>query len=238
GGAGRPPARCAGGAGAAGGARAGVFSPVHGAGPGGGEARAAHPDVDMVSSAGSTRAGRRVSEVASQTIKRVALELGGKSANIILDDADLVKAVKLGVAGCFSNGGQSCNALSRMLVPESHYEQALELAAAAVAKYNVGDPTDETTRIGPMVSAAQRDRVVGYIHKGIEEGAKLVVGGPERPEGIERGYFVQPTLFADVEPEMTIAQEEIFGPVLSVLPYSDEDEAVRIANATNYGLAG
>ncbi|WP_029719949.1 aldehyde dehydrogenase family protein [Saccharopolyspora rectivirgula] len=216
----------------------GVFNLVHGTGPEVGEALAAHPDVDMVSFTGSTRAGRRVSEVASQTIKRVALELGGKSANIILDDADLVKAVKLGVAGCFSNGGQSCNALSRMLVPESHYEQALELAAAAVAKYNVGDPTDETTRIGPMVSAAQRDRVVGYIHKGIEEGAKLVVGGPERPEGIERGYFVQPTLFADVEPEMTIAQEEIFGPVLSVLPYSDEDEAVRIANATNYGLAG
>ncbi|MGW5644599.1 aldehyde dehydrogenase family protein [Saccharopolyspora sp. NPDC003752] len=217
---------------------AGVFNLVHGTGPVVGEALAAHPGVDMVSFTGSTRAGRRVSEVAAQTVKRVALELGGKSANVVLDDADLAKAVKLGVAGCFPNGGQSCNALSRMLVPESRLAEAVELAVAAAAKYTVGDPTDESTRIGPMVSEAQRDRVVDYIRKGIEEGAKLVAGGPERPEGLEKGFFVRPTVFAGVTPEMTIAQEEIFGPVLSILPYRDEDEAVRIANGTDYGLAG
>ncbi|TDD49594.1 aldehyde dehydrogenase family protein [Saccharopolyspora elongata] len=217
---------------------AGAFNLVHGTGPVVGEALAAHPGVDMVSFTGSTRAGRRVSEVAAQTVKRVALELGGKSANVVLDDADLAKAVKLGVAGCFPNGGQSCNALSRMLVPESRLAEAVELAVAAAAKYTVGDPTDDSTRIGPMVSEAQRDRVVDYIRKGIEEGAKLVAGGPERPEGLEKGFFVRPTVFAGVTPEMTIAQEEIFGPVLSILPYRDEDEAVRIANGTDYGLAG
>ncbi|MEV0703037.1 aldehyde dehydrogenase family protein [Saccharopolyspora sp. NPDC050389] len=223
---------------AAAGVPAGVFNLVHGTGPVVGEALAAHPGVDMVSFTGSTRAGRRVSEVAAQTVKRVALELGGKSANVVLDDADLTKAVKLGVAGCFPNGGQSCNALSRMLVPESRLAEAAELAVAAAAKYTVGDPADESTRIGPMVSEAQRDRVVDYIRKGIEEGAKLVAGGPERPEGLEKGFFVRPTVFAGVTPEMTIAQEEIFGPVLSILPYRDEDEAVRIANDTDYGLAG
>ncbi|MEV0057603.1 aldehyde dehydrogenase family protein [Saccharopolyspora shandongensis] len=217
---------------------AGVFNLVHGTGPVVGEALAAHPGVDMVSFTGSTRAGRRVSEVAARTVKRVALELGGKSANVVLDDADLAKAVKLGVAGCFPNGGQSCNALSRMLVPESRLAEAVELAVAAAAKYTVGDPTDESTRIGPMVSEAQRDRVVDYIRKGIEEGAKLVAGGPERPEGLAKGFFVRPTVFTGVTPEMTIAQEEIFGPVLSILPYRDEDEAVRIANGTDYGLAG
>ncbi|MEV5538689.1 aldehyde dehydrogenase family protein [Saccharopolyspora shandongensis] len=217
---------------------AGVFNLVHGIGPVVGEALAAHPGVDMVSFTGSTRAGRRVSEVAARTVKRVALELGGKSANVVLDDADLAKAVKLGVAGCFPNGGQSCNALSRMLVPESRLAEAVELAVAASAKYTVGDPTDESTRIGPMVSEAQRDRVVDYIRKGIEEGAKLVAGGPERPEGLAKGFFVRPTVFTGVTPEMTIAQEEIFGPVLSILPYRDEDEAVRIANGTDYGLAG
>ncbi|MEV6227120.1 aldehyde dehydrogenase family protein [Saccharopolyspora shandongensis] len=217
---------------------AGVFNLVHGTGPVVGEALAAHPGVDMVSFTGSTRAGRRVSEVAARTVKRVALELGGKSANVVLDDADLAKAVKLGVAGCFPNGGQSCNALSRMLVPESRLAEAVELAVAAAAKYTVGDPTDESTRIGPMVSEAQRDRVVDYIRKGIEEGAKLVAGGPDRPEGLAKGFFVRPTVFTGVTPEMTIAQEEIFGPVLSILPYRDEDEAVRIANGTDYGLAG
>ncbi|KAA5828763.1 aldehyde dehydrogenase family protein [Saccharopolyspora hirsuta] len=217
---------------------AGVFNLVHGTGPVVGEALAAHPDVDMVSFTGSTRAGRRVSEVAAATIKRVALELGGKSANVVLEDADLAKAVKLGVAGCFPNGGQSCNALSRMLVPESRLDEAVELAVAAAAKYTVGDPTDEATRIGPMVSAAQRDRVVDYIRKGVEEGATLVAGGPERPEGLDKGYYVRPTVFSGVTPEMTIAQEEIFGPVLSIMPYRDEDEAVRIANGTDYGLAG
>ncbi|GAA4865899.1 aldehyde dehydrogenase family protein [Saccharopolyspora rosea] len=217
---------------------AGAFNLVHGTGPVVGEALAAHPDVDMVSFTGSTRAGRRVSEVAARTVKRVALELGGKSANVVLDDADLTKAVKLGVAGCFPNGGQSCNALSRMLVPESRYDEAVELAVAAAAKYTVGDPTDESTRIGPMVSATQRDRVVDYIRKGVEEGATLAAGGPERPDGLARGYYVRPTVFAGVSPEMTIAREEIFGPVLSILPYRDEDEAVRIANDTEYGLAG
>lgn len=215
---------------------AGVFNVVHGTGPDVGEALAAHPDVDMVSFTGSTRAGRRVSEVASGTVKRVALELGGKSATVVLDDADLEKAVKLGVAGCFPNGGQSCNALSRMLVPESLHDRAVELARAAVAKYAPGDPTDEGTRIGPMVSAAQRDRVVGYIRTGIEEGAELVSGGPDAPA--DKGYFVQPTLFDRVTPDMTIAREEIFGPVLSVLTYRDEQEAVRMANDSEYGLAG
>jgi len=216
----------------------GVFNLVHGTGPVVGEAIAAHPDVDMVSFTGSTRAGRRVSELAARTVKRVALELGGKSANVVLDDADLTKAVKLGVAGCFPNGGQSCNALSRMLVPESRHEEAVEIAVAAAAKYTVGDPTDERTRIGPMVSAAQRDRVVDYIRKGIAEGATPVVGGPEAPEGFETGCYVRPTIFTGVRSDMTIARDEIFGPVLSILSYRDEDEAVAIANDSEYGLSG
>jgi aldehyde dehydrogenase (NAD+) len=217
---------------------AGAFNLVHGTGPVAGEALAAHPDVDMVSFTGSTRAGRRVSAVAAETVKRVALELGGKSANVVLDDADMTKAVKLGVAGCFPNGGQSCNALSRMLVPESRYDEAVELAVAAAAKYSVGDPTEQSTRIGPMVSGAQRDRVVDYIRKGVAEGATVATGGPERPEGLDHGYYVRPTVFAEVRPDMTIAREEIFGPVLSILPYRDDDEAVAIANDSDYGLAG
>ena len=217
---------------------AGVVNLVHGTGPVVGEALAAHPDVDMVSFTGSTRAGRRVSAVAAETVKRVALELGGKSANVVLEDADLTKAVKLGVAGCFPNGGQSCNALSRMLVPESRHDEAVRIAVDAVAKYGVGDPTEDSTRVGPMVSDAQRDRVVDYINKGVSEGATLATGGPERPEGLDSGYYVRPTVFTGVSPEMTIAREEIFGPVLSILPYRDEDEAVRIANDSEYGLAG
>ncbi|HEY8372312.1 MAG TPA: aldehyde dehydrogenase family protein [Pseudonocardiaceae bacterium] len=217
---------------------AGVFNVVHGTGPVVGEALASHPKVDMVSFTGSTRAGRRVSVLAAETVKRVALELGGKSANIILDDADLVKAVKLGVAYCYMNNGQACSAWTRMLVPADRHEEALEVAAAAASKYLPGDPTDPATRLGPMVSAVQRDRVVGYIRKGVEEGARLVCGGPETPEGVERGYFVRPTVFGDVRPDMVIAQEEIFGPVLTILPYRDEDEAVEIANSTIYGLAG
>ncbi|MEU6128575.1 aldehyde dehydrogenase family protein [Saccharopolyspora sp. NPDC047091] len=217
---------------------AGVFNLVHGTGPVVGEALAAHRDVDMVSFTGSTRAGRRVSEVAAQTVKRVALELGGKSANVVLDDADLAKAVKLGVAGCFPNGGQSCNALSRMLVPESRYAEAVELAVGAVGKYTVGDPADEGTRIGPMVSDVQRDRVVDYIRKGIAEGASVAVGGPDAPDGLDTGYFVRPTVFTGVTPDMTIAREEIFGPVLSILPYRDEEEAIAIANDSEYGLSG
>ena len=217
---------------------AGVFTVVHGEGPVVGEALAAHPGVDMVSFTGSTRAGRRVSAVASETVKRVALELGGKSASVLLDDADLPRAVKITMANCFINGGQTCTALTRMLVPADRHDEAVGLAVAAAAKYTVGDPSDPATRIGPMSSAGQRDRVVGYIRTGIDEGAVVATGGPEAPDGLDRGFYVRPTVFGGVRPDMTIAQEEIFGPVLSVLPYGSEDEAVEIANGTPYGLAG
>ncbi|MFL6239247.1 MAG: aldehyde dehydrogenase family protein [Actinomycetes bacterium] len=217
---------------------AGVFNLVPGTGPVVGEAIAAHPDIDMVSFTGSTRAGRRVSELASSTIKRVALELGGKSANVILPDADLEKAIKVGIGNCFINGGQTCTAQTRMLVDRARYDEALELARKTAESYTVGDPTDESTRIGPLVSAAQRERVRGYIDKGVSEGARIVVGGADAPAGLDHGYYVQPTVFADVRPDMTIAQEEIFGPVLSVIPYDDEDEALRIANDSAYGLSG
>ncbi|MQA60922.1 MAG: aldehyde dehydrogenase family protein, partial [Actinophytocola sp.] len=223
---------------AAAGVPAGVVNIVHGTGPVVGAALAAHPKVDMVSFTGSTRAGRAVSAAASETIKRVALELGGKSANLVLDDADLGKAVKLGVANAFINGGQSCNAWTRMLVPASRHDEAVELAVAAAAKYVPGDPTDPSTRIGPMVNEVQRDGVVGFIRAGAEAGAKLAFGGPEKPDGCEAGYFVRPTVFSGVTEDMTIAQEEIFGPVLSIMPYQDEDDGVRIANNTVYGLAG
>ncbi|MGW5053562.1 aldehyde dehydrogenase family protein [Actinokineospora sp. NPDC004072] len=213
----------------------GVVNLVHGTGPVVGEAIAAHPGVDMVSFTGSTAAGRRVSAVAAATVKRVALELGGKSANIILDDADLGLAVKIGLANTFINGGQTCTAWTRMLVPASRHDEAVELAKAAAAKYTVGDPTDAATRIGPMSSAAQRDRVLEYIRVGQDEGAQLVYSGPEVPA---TGAYVAPTIFAGVRPEMRIAQEEIFGPVLSILPYADDDEAVAIANDSQYGLAG
>jgi aldehyde dehydrogenase (NAD+) len=216
----------------------GVFNLVLGTGPVVGEAIAAHPDVDMVSFTGSTRAGRRVSELASSTIKRVALELGGKSANVILPDADLEKAVKVGIANCFINGGQTCTAQTRMLVDRARYDQALEIARQVAEGYSVGDPTDESTRVGPLVSAAQRDRVRGYIEKGVAEGARIVTGGDEAPDGLDHGYYVRPTVFADVTPDMTIAQEEIFGPVLSVIPYDDEADALRIANDSAYGLSG
>jgi aldehyde dehydrogenase (NAD+) len=217
---------------------AGVVNLVHGLGPVVGEAIAAHPGVDLVSFTGSTRAGRRVSVVAAETIKRVALELGGKSANVILDDADLNKAVKLGVANCYMNGGQTCTAWTRMLVPADKHDEAVELAVAAAAKYGVGDPTDEGTRIGPMSSGAGRDRVRGYLETGVAEGATLATGGAEPVDGLSTGYYVRPTVFGGVTPEMIIAQEEIFGPVLSIMPYADEDDAVRIANSTIYGLAG
>ena len=216
----------------------GVFNLVTGDGPGVGEPMAAHPDVDMVSFTGSTRAGRRVSEVASGTVKRVALELGGKSPNVILDDADLQSAVVDGIGKCYLNSGQTCSALTRMLVPREKLEAAEQIAAAVVSQIKVGDPFDPDTTLGPLVSDAQRERVRGYIRKGQEEGAKLVAGGEEPPEGLDSGYFVQPTVFSDVRPDMTIAQEEIFGPVLSIIPYDDEDDAVRIANDTIYGLAG
>ncbi len=216
----------------------GVFNVVHGTGPEAGEALAAHPGVDMMSFTGSVAAGRRVQEVAAGTIKRVALELGGKSANIVLDDADLTQAVKVGLGNCFINGGQTCTAWTRLLVPESLHDQVVEMAVDAAAKYTVGDPTDEKTRIGPMSSDTQQERVRSYIATGIEEGAELVVGGPTAPDGLERGAYVRPTIFSGVRSDMRIAQEEIFGPVLSVMPYSDEDEAVEIANSTVYGLAG
>ncbi|GGZ06957.1 aldehyde dehydrogenase family protein [Streptomyces poonensis] len=207
---------------------AGVLNLVTGLGPVAGQALAEHAGVDLVSFTGSTAVGRRIGATAGAAVKRVALELGGKSANVILPSADLAKAVNVGVANVMSNSGQTCSAWTRMLVHTSQYEEAVELAAAAAAKY--GD------RIGPLVNAGQQERVRGYIEKGIAEGARLVAGGPEAPR--ERGYYVSPTVFADVTPEMTIAQEEIFGPVLSILRYEDEDDAVRIANGTVYGLAG
>jgi len=217
---------------------AGVFNLVSGTGPVVGEAIAGHPEVDMVSFTGSTRAGRRVSELASATVKPVAMELGGKSPNVILDDADLAKAVPDGVAKCFLNSGQTCSALTRMLVPREKLAEAEKLAVEAAESFTPGDPFEGSTRLGPLVSDVQRERVRGYIRKGEEEGAKLLTGGAEPPEGPDKGYFVRPTVFSEVTPEMTIAQEEIFGPVLVIQPYEDTDDAVRIANATVYGLAG
>jgi acyl-CoA reductase-like NAD-dependent aldehyde dehydrogenase len=192
----------------------------------------------MVSFTGSTRAGRRVSELAAASVKPVAMELGGKSPNLLLDDADFERAVPDGVAKCFLNSGQTCSALTRMLVPRERLAEAEELAKAAAETFTPGDPFADGTRLGPLVSAVQRDRVRGYIEAGIAEGARLVCGGAEPPEGLERGYFVRPTVFGGVTPEMTIAREEIFGPVLAIEPYADEDDAVRIANGTGYGLAG
>ena len=215
----------------------GVFNLVSGTGAVVGEAIAAHPKVDMVSFTGSTRAGTRVSQVAAETVKRVALELGGKSPNVILPDADLVQAVKRGVADVMRNTGQSCNALTRMLVHRDSYEEAVELAASSVAKYAPGDPTDEGTRLGPLVSAAQLEKVRSYIDLGVEEGARLITGGSEPVKGHEKGYFVRPTVFADVRNDMRIAQEEIFGPVLALIPYDTVEEAVGIANDTVYGLS-
>jgi aldehyde dehydrogenase (NAD+) len=217
---------------------AGVFNLVTGTGPVVGEAIAGHPGVDMVSFTGSTRAGRRVSELAAATVKPVAMELGGKSPNVILDDADLGRAVPDGVAKCYLNSGQTCSALTRMLVPREKLAEAEGLAKSAAEAFTPGDPFEESTRLGPLVSEIQRERVRGYIEKGEGEGARLVTGGAAPPEGLDRGYFVRPTVFSDVTPEMTIAQEEIFGPVLVIQPYEDEDDAVRIANDTVYGLSG
>jgi acyl-CoA reductase-like NAD-dependent aldehyde dehydrogenase len=216
----------------------GVFNLVTGFGPAAGEALVKHPQVDMISFTGSTRAGKRISEVAAQTVKRVALELGGKSASVILDDADLAAAVKGTVNGCYLNSGQTCTALTRMLVPESLYQKASELAVEAAKGFTLGDPMQETTRLGPLSSQMQRDRVREYIKKGQAEGAELLTGGADQPEGLPGGYFVKPTIFGKVKNSMTIAQEEIFGPVLSIIPYKDEEDAVRIANDSPYGLAG
>jgi acyl-CoA reductase-like NAD-dependent aldehyde dehydrogenase len=217
---------------------AGVFNLVPGYGQTVGEAMVAHPGIDMISFTGSTRAGRRIGEVAAGSVKRVALELGGKSPNVILDDADLLKAVPDGLGKCFLNSGQTCSALTRMLVPRARLEEVEQIAAATLPHLSVGDPLEPGHTMGPLVSEAQRERVRDYIRKGREEGAKLVAGGEEPPSGAEQGYFVQPTIFSEVTPEMTIAQEEIFGPVLVLMPYEDEEDAVRLANDTIYGLAG
>jgi betaine-aldehyde dehydrogenase len=220
----------------------GVFNLVTGFGPAAGEALVRHPQVDMISFTGSTRAGKRISEVAAQAVKRVALELGGKSASVILDDADLAAAVKGTVNGCYLNSGQTCTALTRMLVPASKYDEAAKLAVESAKGFTLGDPMSEATRLGPLSSQMQLDRVRGYIKKGVEEGAELLTGGADKPEGIAGanagGYFVKPTIFGKVKNSMTIAQEEIFGPVLSIIPYKDEEEAIRIANDSPYGLAG
>lgn len=215
----------------------GVVNLVTGTGPVVGEALAGHPDVDMVSFTGSTAVGRRISHLAADRIARVALELGGKSANIILDDADLGTAVKAGIGNCFINSGQTCTAWTRMLVHRSRYAQALELATDAAAGYRLGDPFDPATRLGPLASATQRDRVRGHIERGLAGGGRLVTGGLDAPVP-ERGHFVAPTIIADVDPDSALAQEEIFGPVLSVIAFDDTDQAVAIANNSRYGLAG
>jgi len=213
----------------------GVLNLVTGFGPEVGAVLARHPDVDMVSFTGSTATGARISRLAADRIARVALELGGKSANVILDDADLVKAVKVGVANALLNSGQTCTAWTRMLVPKSLYSQAISIAAESARGYRMGDPADETTRLGPLVSAEQRERVRDYIERGIADGAKLSSDTPDVPE---RGYFVGPTVLSDVDPDSVVAQDEIFGPVLAVIPFDDDDDAVRIANNSRYGLAG
>lgn len=215
---------------------AGVFNLVNGLGPVVGEVLASHPEVDMVSFTGSTRAGKRVAELAADTVKRVALELGGKSASIVLPDADLEAAVKGSISACLLNSGQTCSAHTRMLVPEDRYQEVKTLAQAAIAKYTLGPSLDETTRLGPVVSAAQRDRVIAFIQQGLAEGAELVAGGADKPS-FAKGYFVQPTVLR-VQPSDTLAREEIFGPVLVVLTYKDEAEAIRIANDSIYGLGG
>src|SRR5262245_16787737 len=216
----------------------GVFNLVNGDGPTVGAAIASHPGVDMVSFTGSTRAGVAVAQAAAPTVKRVTQELGGKSANVILDDADFASAISGGVRGCFLNSGQSCNAPTRMLVPASRQAEAIEIAKATAAQIKVDDPNAAGVTIGPVVSETQFKKIQGLIQKGIDEGATLVTGGTGRPGGLAKGYFVKPTVFANVRNDMTIAREEIFGPVLSILPYKDEEEAIRIANDTLYGLSG
>ena len=217
----------------------GVFNLVNGDGPNVGAAISAHPEVDVVSFTGSTRAGREVAKAAADGIKRVTQELGGKSANIILDDvADFGKAVFSGVLNCFGNSGQSCNAPTRMLVPKARMAEAIESAKAAAAKAVVGDPTNEGTSLGPVVSELQFNKINALIEAGIKEGAELIAGGPGRPGGLEKGYYIKPTVFANVTNDMTIAREEVFGPVLTIIGYEDDAEAVAIANDTEYGLSG
>jgi aldehyde dehydrogenase (NAD+) len=216
----------------------GVFNLVNGDGPTVGQALASHPDIDMVSFTGSTRGGIAVAKAAADTVKRVHQELGGKSANIVLPDADLQKAVAGGVQACFLNSGQSCDAPTRMFVHRPQHDQAAAIAKAAAEATKAGDPNTKGTSIGPVVNEAQFRKIQKLIETGIAEGATLVTGGPGRPDGINRGYYVRPTVFANVKPEMTIAREEIFGPVLSILPYDSEEQAVRMANDTVYGLSG
>ena len=216
----------------------GVFNLVSGTGAVVGEALVAHPDVDMITFTGSTAAGRRIGEVAARTVKRVALELGGKSANVILDDADLARAVKIGVANCFTNTGQVCTAWTRMVVPRGRLAEVEDLVRARLATYTLGDPLDPATTMGPLATAVQRQKVWDYVDVGISEGASLIYGGTQPPTDVPPGYFVTPTAFSNVRRDMRIAREEIFGPVLSILPYDSEDEAVDIANDSQYGLAG
>ena len=216
----------------------GVLNVLTGTGSTAGEGLVSHPLVDLISFTGSTRAGRRISQLAAETVTPLTLELGGKSASVLLPDADIEKAAKFAVYNAFLNAGQTCTALTRLLVPQADQERAVAVAVDTALKLGLGDPLDESTRLGPLASQAQLERVRGYIRQGIAEGARLVTGGAESPQGLDRGYFVAATVFADVRPEMTIAQEEIFGPVLSVIPYRDETEALEIANGTRYGLAG
>ena len=216
----------------------GVFNLVTGDGPKIGEALVRHDDVDMVSFTGSVDAGKRVAAVAAESVKRVALELGGKSASVVLDDADLMKAVKGTINACFLNSGQTCNALTRMLVPEGLYDEAVNLSVELCKSFKLGDPQDADTRLGPLASEGQRSRVRKYIQVGLKEGADLLCGGPEAPTELAHGYFVQPTIFGKVTSDMTIAQSEIFGPVLSIMTYRTEADAIKIANDSRYGLGG
>ncbi|MCO4878254.1 aldehyde dehydrogenase family protein [Paraburkholderia caribensis] len=217
---------------------AGVFNLVNGDGATVGEAISRHPDIDMVSFTGSTRAGVLIAKAAADTVKRVTQELGGKSANIILDDVDLESAIRSGVAWCFANSGQSCDAPTRMFVSRKQYEAAISIAADEASKHVLGDPSDPKTVLGPVANRTQYEKIQRIIASGVTEGARLVTGGPGRPQGLDRGFYIKPTIFADVTPDMEIAREEIFGPVLTILPYDSEEEAIELANATEYGLAG
>ncbi len=216
---------------------AGVFNVVCGAGSAVGEAIVGHPDVDMVSFTGSVQAGRRVASRAGDGIKKVTLELGGKSAFVVLDDAPFEKAIPAGVNNCMQNSGQTCSAWTRMLVPRGRQTDVIDLAKAQLAKLTLGDPFDPKTRLGPLVSAHQRDSVLGYVEQGKQEGAELIAGG-DRPSAPSKGFYVEPTIFANVDNRMRVAQEEIFGPVLTIVPYDTEEEAIRLANDSIYGLAG
>ncbi|MEE2624937.1 MAG: aldehyde dehydrogenase family protein [Candidatus Thermoplasmatota archaeon] len=217
---------------------AGVFNLVSGHGREIGEAMSSHPGVDMVSFTGSTGAGVRVTELAAPSVKRVTLELGGKSANVVLDDADIPRAASSAIYSCFGNSGQECSALTRLLIPESKRDEVIDVISSKIGRYSVGDPLDEANRCGPLVSKRQQESVSAYISKGIDDGATLVAGGEGMPDGLAQGFYVKPTVFADVTPDMTIFREEIFGPVLSITTYSTEEEAIQLANDSDYGLSG